>query len=96
MGPMAWIRTHPRCVRKVAHVTPEISMCEDRSSTLLIQLVAAGARIEVRTRSGRRFVLVVGHERQPISAALALKLEREGHIRPLCQLSGKTLWISST
>ena len=71
-------------------------MCEDHSYVLLIRRVTAGARIEVRTRSGRRFVLVVGHERQPISAALALKLEREGHIRPLCRLSGKTLWVSST
>lgn len=71
-------------------------MCEDRSSTLLIPLVAAGARSAASTRSGRRFVLVVEHERQSISAALALKLEREGHIRPLCRLSGKTLWVSST
>ncbi|CDW96230.1 exported hypothetical protein [Thiomonas arsenitoxydans] len=42
-------------------------MCEDRPSALLIPLVAAGARSAASTRSGRRFVLVVGHERQPIS-----------------------------
>ena len=56
--------------------------------------------IRARPRGIRKvanlFVLAVGHERQPISAALALKLEREGHIRPLCRLSGKTLWVSST
>ena len=67
-----------------------------RSSNLRIQPVAAGARIEESTRSGRHFVLVVGQERQPISAALALKLEREGHIRPLIRWSGKTLWMSNT
>ena len=31
-----------------------------------------------------------------ISAALGVKLEREGRIRPLCRLSGKTLWVAST
>ena len=67
-----------------------------RSPTLRIQPVAAGARIEESTRSGRPFVLVVGQERQPISAALAFKFEREGHIRPLFRWSGKTLWMSST
>jgi hypothetical protein len=69
-------------------------MREERLDPLLVQLVAAGATIEESTHAGRRYILVAEHQRLPISAALAVKLEREGHIRPMCQVSGKTLWVA--
>jgi ferredoxin-NADP reductase len=45
-------------------------------------------------QAGRRYTLVAAHQRLSLSAALAVKLERDGHIRPLCRVSGKTLWVS--
>ncbi len=71
-------------------------MREERLYPLLVQLVAQGATLEESHHAGRRYTLIAGHQRLPISAALGVKLEREGHIRPLCRLSGKTLWVAST
>lgn len=70
-------------------------MREERLYPLLVQLLAQGARLEEATSAGRRFTLVAEHERLPVSASLAIKLEREGHIRPLCRVSGKTLWVTA-
>ncbi len=71
-------------------------MREERLDPLLVQLVAQGATLEESHRDGRRYTLVAAHQRLSLSAALTVKLEREGHIRPLCHLSGKTLWVAST
>lgn len=69
-------------------------MREERLYPLLVQLLAQGARLEESTSAGRRFTLVAERARQPVSAALALKLEREGRIRALCRVSGRTLWVA--
>ena len=53
------------------------------------------ATLEESHRDGRRYTLITEHQRLPIRAALGVKLEREGRIRPLCRLSGKTLWVAS-
>ncbi len=70
-------------------------MREECLYPLLVQLLAQGARLEESPGAGRRFALLAEHERLPLSAALALKLEREGRIRPLCRVGGRTLWVAA-
>ena len=70
-------------------------MHEERLYPLLVQLLAQGARLEESPGAGRRFTLLAEHERLPLSAALALKLEREERIRPLCRVGGRTLWVAA-
>ena len=70
-------------------------MREERLYPLLVQLLAQGAKLEESAGAGRRYTLIAERERQPVSAALVLKLEREGRIRALCRVSGRTLWIAA-
>nr|WP_288119618.1 hypothetical protein [Thiomonas sp.] len=70
-------------------------MREERLYPLLVQLLAQGARLEESISAGRRFTLIAEHERLPVGAGLAVKLEREGRIRPLCRVGGKTLWVAA-
>ena len=76
-------------------IRQESVMREEHLYPLLVQLLAQGAWLEESSSAGRRFTLVAESERLPVSAALALKLAREGRIRALCRLSGKTLWVAA-
>lgn len=69
-------------------------MQEERLYSILIQLLAQGARIEECQRDGSRYTLIHQGQRQCISGALAQKLQREGHIKSICHVSGKRLWMA--
>jgi len=70
-------------------------MKEERLYQALLALLRDGAQIEERTDAGRRFAVVHHGEKQPISGALAVKLQAAGLLRPLCRLNGKTLWVGA-
>lgn len=70
-------------------------MREEQLYPLLIQLIAEGARLEEHNSEGQRFVLCHEGQRVPVPGALALKLVREGRLRPSCKMQGRTLWFGA-